>query len=58
VYSNNAQLENFTQRVKNLVTAAGENKFRIVKRGLEDIKECFERMIDTNLPDNKISVSA
>ncbi|MEN6383797.1 MAG: hypothetical protein ABFD79_01210 [Phycisphaerales bacterium] len=44
VYSNNAQLEGFTQRVKNLIIAARENKIQTAKQHSDSLKECFQKM--------------
>ncbi len=45
VYSNKARLEGFTQRIKNLIIAARENKIHIAKEHINDIKQSFEKMI-------------
>jgi hypothetical protein len=44
VFSNNAQLEGFTERVKNLIIAARENKIHIAKQHTASLKESFEKM--------------
>jgi len=44
VYSNNARLEGFTQRIKNLIIAARESKIHIAKEHTNDIKQAFEKM--------------
>jgi hypothetical protein len=44
VYSNDAQLEGFTQRVKNLIIAARENKIHLVKQHTASLKESYEKM--------------
>lgn len=49
IYSNNAQLEGFTQRVKNLIIAARENKLHIAEKQVDSLKECFERMTKANI---------
>jgi Fic family protein len=44
VYSDNARLEGFTQRIKNLIIAARENKIHTAKEHANDIKQSFEKM--------------
>ena len=41
VYSNNAQLEGFTQRIKNLIIAARENKIHIAQDINHISKDCI-----------------
>lgn len=47
IFSDNAQLEGFTERVKNLIIAARENKFHIAEGQLIAMKECFEKLTKT-----------
>jgi hypothetical protein len=44
VCAGNAGLEGFTGRIKNLIVAARENKFQIVKEHAKDIKQSFENL--------------
>ncbi|HBG27582.1 MAG: hypothetical protein A2Y10_15910 [Planctomycetes bacterium GWF2_41_51] len=44
IFSDNAQLEGFTQRVKNLIIAARENNFHIAEKEVESLRESFEKM--------------
>jgi hypothetical protein len=44
VYSDNARLEGFTQRIKNLIIAARENKIHTAREHTIDIKQAFEKM--------------
>lgn len=44
IHSNNAQLDGFTQRVKDLIIAARENKLGIVKEHSNSLKAGFKQM--------------
>ncbi len=44
VYSNNARLDGFTQRIKNVIIAARENKIHAAKTICSSLTESFEKM--------------
>jgi hypothetical protein len=60
-YSNQAQLVSFTEKVKNLIIAAREQKPSTMENEIDSIREYFEQMaekIDSIIPVKKIELNS
>jgi len=49
-YSNQAQLDRFTDMVKDLVIAAREHHTSVIDSHIDSLKQCFEQMVRTTGP--------